>query len=188
MCVRMQYKMIPAEMKQELIEYFISFPDTNIYAVIDGASTKGLLGALNSNQPEYSCLFSGKLDTELAETAPYLIRLDTQAALMDWLLDGWGKHYGIYALVPNEMGFKAVRKHFRSFMVVKSPQNKPLHFRYYDPRTLRDFLPMCDKSQQNQMFGPIKLYIAEGVEPLSVNRYWKGAQGVEYKTSLYQEH
>lgn len=180
--------MIPAAMKQELIEYFNSFPNTNIYAVIDGASTKGLLGALDSNQPEYSCLFSGKLNPELAETAPYLIRLDTQTALVDWLFDGWGKHYGIYALVPDEMEFKAVRKHFRGFMVVKSPQNKPWHFRYYDPRILRDFLPTCDKPQQSQMFGSVKLYIAEGVEPLSVNLYWEGAQGVEYKTSFYQEH
>ncbi|HEY5604880.1 MAG TPA: DUF4123 domain-containing protein [Gammaproteobacteria bacterium] len=180
--------MIPVNMKVKLTEYLFSFPDTAVYAVIDGASAEGLPAALGKSNLEYSGLFSGKLSSELAATAPYLIRLEQASALTDWLLNGWGKHYGIYAHLPGNLGFQAVRRHFRRFMVVKSPQNKALHFRYYDPRTLRDFLPRCNAAQQQALFGPVSQYFAEGAKPLSVNHYWPAGQGVGQKTYFYQDH
>lgn len=178
--------MIENFMKTQLIDYFFSFERFNTYAVIDGASVAGLMEALTRNKPEYCCLFSGKLSPELVQTAPYLIKLNYKSPIVEWLFDGWGNHYGIYAIIPENLHFNDVRKHFRSFLIVKSPDNKPLFFRYYDPRVLRMILPSSSGKQIHQIFGPTKLYILEGGEENSVLQYWLTTDKIECKKFYYK--
>lgn len=135
------------------------------YAVLDGASIPELLDHLYGDpRPEFICLYRGELEPDMAEVAPYLVRLEPDAPFTDWLLaEGWGKHWGIFALSPANM--PVVRRHFRTFLMVKNPEGKQVYFRYYDPRVLRTFLPTCNPEETATVFGPLISYLCEADKP-----------------------
>ena len=158
----------PNALKQELRRHL--FPDQEggglkTYAVVDGASIPDLLDHLYGDpRPEFVCLYRGELQPDMAECAPYLVQLQSDAPFTDWLLaEGWGKHWGIFAIAKADP--IAMRKHFRTFLMVKSPEGKQLYFRYYDPRVLRLYLPTCNIGETNLVFGPVLRYIIEGKQP-----------------------
>ncbi|MGB2822832.1 MAG: DUF4123 domain-containing protein [Phycisphaerae bacterium] len=139
-------------------------PDVNVYAVLDGASVEGLLGRLGEHQPEYYCLYREELTADMAEVAPYVVALEAGTPFTDWVIEnGWGKHWGIFAL-SKENG-RAMRQHFRKFVMVESPEGEPLYFRFYDPRVLREFLPTCTAAELAELFGPVTSYVLEAEDP-----------------------
>lgn len=172
-------------MRKQLMEHLFSFSEHDVYAVIDAASVSGLVSALSKNNMDYCCLFSGKLSAALANNAPYLVKLKQRTPFIDWLIEAWGEHFGIIAIIPNAKSFNEVRKHFRSLLMVKAPEKKTLYFRYYDPRVLRSFLPLCVEDQVKEIFNQIKLFILEGEEKTSVMRYWVDTNKVKYHKSTY---
>ncbi|MGE3110052.1 MAG: DUF4123 domain-containing protein [Phycisphaerales bacterium] len=130
------------------------------YAILDGASVKGLLERLGEDKPEHTCLYSGTIAPDLAMCAPYLVRLQEGSAFTEWLLgEGWGKHWGVFAVSAADL--QTVRKHCRQFLVVRDADGKSLYFRYYDPRVLRTYLPTCNPGELRQFFGCVTRYIAE---------------------------
>lgn len=144
--------------------------DLKTYAVLDGASIPGLLNQLSEKQPEHACLYRGEIPPDLAECAPYLVRLDPQADFTQWVLEnGWGKHWGVFAVTSADL--HTVRKHFRTFLVVKSPEGKRLYFRYYDPRVLRVYLPTCNPDESKAVFGPVLSYFCEESKPQKILRF-----------------
>lgn len=150
------------------------------YAVLDGASSPSLLELLEEHEPEYTCLFSGDLDPEVQQTAPYLVRLEPGSAFDRHVMEhGWGHHWGIFATVPRDQPFVAVRKHFRTFLRVRGPEGDPLLFRYYDPRVLRVFLPTCNEEETAVVFGPVTSYLVEGEDPTIALRFLPDRVGEE---------
>jgi hypothetical protein len=134
--------------------------ELNVFAVLDGASIPDLLRQLYEQQPEHGCLYRGELEPDMAEVAPYLVRLEPDSDFTDWLVEkGWGEHWGIFALSRESLS--AMRRHFRSFTVVYTPDNKPVYFRYYDPRVMRAYLPTCNVEELSKVFGPIDHYLLE---------------------------
>lgn len=139
--------------------------DTTTYAVLDGASAPDLQDQLHQLRPEHECLYRGDLKPDLAEVAPYLVRLEPGSEFAEWVVaTGWGKHWGVFAVV-RDADFKAVHRHFRTFLVVHDPDGKPLYFRYYDPRVLRVYLPTCNGEELKQVFGPVERFVMEGEDP-----------------------
>ena len=136
------------------------------YAVIDGASCEDLLPKLAEFRPEHVCLYAGELEPDVQEVAPYLVRLEVGGEFTRWLLnEGWGKHWGIFVTAPADL--RMLRKHFRTILLVRSPENKTLYFRYYDPRVIRMFLPTCEPPEARQIFGPCTSLLAENENPES---------------------
>jgi Domain of unknown function (DUF4123) len=132
-----------------------------MYAILDGASVDGLLDRLWEYEPEYECLYRGELEPDLAEVAPYLVRLAPKSAFTDWVVTrGWGNHWGIFC--ASRADLPAMRRHFRKFLTVHDADGKPLLFRYYDPRVLRVYLPTCTRTEVTEIFGPVMHYIVEG--------------------------
>ncbi len=141
-----------------------------VYAVLDGASIPDLLHHLYEQQPEHVCLYRGEMEPDIAETAPYLVNLERETAFSDWIIEkGWGNHWGIYALSDETM--TVLRNHFRRFLIVNDPENKPLYFRYYDPRVLRKYLPTCGAKDLATIFGPVTSYYLESEYPKSASRF-----------------
>jgi len=136
--------------------------ESNVYAVLDGASVPSIIGNLEKYKAESICLYRGELDPELAQTAPYLVRLKPDTELTNWVLTGIGHHWGIFAIAKANM--KEMRKHFRTFLMVYDPDGEPMYFRYYDPRVLRVFLPTCDDEERQEVFGNVNKYFAESEE------------------------
>lgn len=143
----------------------ILFPNDgqHTYAVIDGASCEDLLDRLDEFSPRHYCLYAGEIEPDVEEVAPHLVELLPEHPFTAWLLaEGFGKHWGIFARSP--VGLRAMRKHLRTFLLVQSPEGKPLYFRYYDPRVLGNFLRTCNLQQIRSIFGPVTIYFCEDVQ------------------------
>ncbi|MBA3805009.1 MAG: DUF4123 domain-containing protein [Acidobacteria bacterium] len=120
----------------------------------------GLLPKLHEQRPEYECLYRGELAPDLAEVAPYLVQLEPSSDFTNWILEhGWGKHWGIFA--TSTVDLRAMRRHFRTFLIVHDEEGKPLYFRFYDPRVLRVYLPTCNADELKSFFGPVITYTLE---------------------------
>ena len=145
-------------------------PGTNVFAVLDGASIPDLLDHLYANpRPEFECLYTGELEPDLAETAPYLVRIAEESEFTSWLLgQGWGKHWGIFILTQAD--FKTLRKHLRRFLIVYDSDARSLYFRYYDPRVLRTYLPTCNQGELAEFFGPVAAFVLEDEPPAAALR------------------
>jgi Domain of unknown function (DUF4123) len=151
-------------------EVLFADDEINVYTVLDGASIPDLLDNLYERQPEHICLYRGELEPDMAECAPYLVKLEPESEFGHWVISkGWGNHWGIFALSPENL--REMRKHFRSFLMVSGPDYTQLYFRYYDPRVLRTYLPTCDAEGLASLFGPVINYILEDSDPKNVLRF-----------------
>jgi hypothetical protein len=161
-----------------------------VFAILDGASVGDLLSPLYEHQPEFECLYPGEVQPDIAEVAPYLVRLAPGSPFTAWVIaEGWGNHWGVFALfvdrrraerrkqvvqnvterrrkdrrereAPPEMS--DMKRHFRRLLVVHDSMGKPLYFRYYDPRVLRVYLPTCNSTELTTLFGPFAYFLLEG--------------------------
>jgi len=144
--------------------------EVNVFAVLDGASIPDLLDQLYEQQPEHVCLYRGELEPDMAEVAPYLVRLEPSSDFTDWLIEkGWGRHWGIFAL--SGVSLRAMRNHFRAFLIVYTPDNKPVYFRYYDPRVMRIYLPTCNSKELDAVFGPVDEFLLESEDAKMALRF-----------------
>jgi len=149
-------------------------PGYKVYAVLDGASVKGLLDKLFECKPEHICLYRGELAPDMAHTAPYLVHLDHKNPFTGWVFEkGWAQHWGIF--VTSDANLKVLRKHFRQLLMVYDESNEPLYFRFYDPRVLRVYIPECNEQEIDQLYGPITSFAFEGEQPSQFIRYWPTA-------------
>lgn len=141
-----------------------------VFAVLDGASIEDLLEKLQQFEPEYYCLYRGDLNSDMAQVAPYLVRLRPDTAFAEWVIGkGWGQNWGIYVHSPADL--QAMRKHFRTFLTVYDSNGKPMLFRYYDPRVLRIYLPTCNAQELQTVFGPITSYFVESEDRKALLRF-----------------
>lgn len=157
--------MRPGEQKMDSMAHTIAaeifVESANTFAVLDGASVPGLLDKLDQWKPEFVCLYRGDLKDDLAAVAPYLVRLEPETEMTEWILTkGWGNHWGIFAIA--EADLNAMRQHFRKLLTVYDEKGKPLLFRFYDPRVLRVYLPTCNAKEVEAFFGPVGSYVLEG--------------------------
>jgi hypothetical protein len=141
-----------------------------LFAVID-AAREGLLAAsfLPSSSLRNQRLFAGETAGPSAAHIPILVELgragssgvgtETQAFLETLLRSGWGKNCSVFC--TSESPFEDLLDHFRRFLVMSSPEQPPLYFRFYDPRVLRAFLPTCEPQELRAIFGPVASYLVE---------------------------
>jgi hypothetical protein len=128
--------------------------------VIDAAQDKAAPKWAAECGLETQCLYSGAFGASLAEVAPHLTTFDPQGDFANWLFARWDRNYGI--LLQTTASFDELRKHLKKFLVVKDPAGRRLRFRFYDPRILRVFLPMCTRAELKEFFGPVACYYAPG--------------------------
>jgi hypothetical protein len=143
----------------------------SVYAVLDGGSIPDLLDKLYGEQrPEFECLYTGEIKPDLAEVAPYLVRLEPKSEFTRWVMaEGWGKHWGVFVVAP--VDFRAMRHHLRHFLIVHGADGKAFYFRFYDPRVLRTYLPSCNTGELAEFFGPVKTWAMEGENPATLLRF-----------------
>ncbi len=140
----------------------------NAYVILDGASVGDLLDKLyGAHRPEFVCLYRGELEPDMAQVAPYLVRLEPQTEFANWVFEqGFGKHWGVF--ITSAADLATLRGHFRRFLMVQDPKGKPVYFRYYDPRVLRVYLPTCNAAELAEFFGPVASFVMEAEEPRTI--------------------
>jgi hypothetical protein len=135
-----------------------------VYAVLDGARNEGIYAAVATSGCEYECLYRGELAPDMAEVAPYLVKLAPEYPFTTWVVEkGWGNNWGIF--IDTAAEFRPLRQHLRQFVMVYSPEARPLYFRFYDPRVLRVYLPTCTAEELTEFFGPVSSYLLEDEDP-----------------------
>ncbi len=135
------------------------------FAILDAARMGGnALAEARRLEPEHASLYKGRSEEVLVDFAPYLFRLDAAATFSQWLLaEGWGQAWGIFCCTTAPLA--DVHRHLRRFLLVGLEGDKPIYFRFYDPRVLRAFLPTCDARQLHSFFGPIDYFWLEDEDP-----------------------
>lgn len=156
---------------EKLFEGLLAEEGEEVCAMLDGASVPGLLERMDSDASlEVECLFRGELEPDMAEVAPYLVKLELESEFTEWVVGtGWGQHWGTF--VTSRQGFRKLRNHLRALTLIYRRDGTPLYFRYYDPRVLRIFLPTCSPAQLKQMFGPVDAFLAESEAGDAVSIY-----------------
>lgn len=124
----------------------------SVYAVIGGASTPELLLKLEEHSPHYVCLFRGELTIDLAEAAPYLVKLERDDDFSLWLVEQ-ALRTPCCIFAYSNGNFFATRKHFRNMLLAQLPDKRTVHFRFYDPRVLNTYLTACVDENDYTPFG-----------------------------------
>jgi hypothetical protein len=143
----------------------------NVYAILDAARDSLIYPEIQGADVESACLYEGEQARELAEAAPYLVRLQKDEPFIHWLFsNGWGRSWGIFLV--SSVTFDDIKKHLREFIVVYNEEGIPFYFRYYDPRVLRRYLPACNEAELKILFGPVIRYCVEGEESDTIIEYF----------------
>lgn len=122
------------------------------YAIIDAASEPDVFTMLDEFDPPASCLYSEPIQPEIAELAPYLVEATPE--VRKWLSQR-DTPWGIYVYTQATM--RELRQHLRKYLMVMIPgQDKPVFWRYYDPRNVWDVLRTFDNWRLHTFLGPIK--------------------------------
>ncbi len=147
-----------------------------LYALLDAARAPAVPALLRSSGEEFQSLYEGPKGEEMADFAPYLVRLPAASALLPALVaQGWGKSWGVYLTCGRP--FKDVRRHFRHFLLVELHDGREVYFRFYDPRVLGPFLPTCGPEQVKEFFGPVECFYVEGDAGRRLTRFAPGPSG-----------
>ena len=113
---------------------------------------------------QHSCLFAGPIAPELQVAAPYLVQLSyDDKKTRKFLQMAWGNSWGVF--VKSDTKLEALRRHLRTFLLVRDEDGNQLMFRYYDPRILRVYLPTCRVGELETVFGPIERFLMEEAKP-----------------------
>lgn len=141
------------------------------YVLIDGARIGTEIGFLKeSYSKQGKSLYLGKSLQDLEDVGPFLFILKESDSLSKWFKEhAWGNSFGVLAF--SHVGFEALHKHCRKFLLVQTEDHQELYFRFYDPRVLRIFLPTCTWPQLREFFGPIEYFILEDEDPDYLIKY-----------------
>lgn len=121
------------------------------YAIIDAASEPDIFSLLDEYNPPVCCLYSEPLQPEIAELAPYLVEVTDD--VKKWL-DARQTPWGIYVCATVNM--RELRHHLRKFtMVIIPDQEKPVFWRFYDPRNIWEILATFDDWRLHTFLGPV---------------------------------
>lgn len=136
--------------------------DAPLFAVLDAAQGDRVLELLRESVETYQSLYEGIQGWAMEDAAPYLVHFSARSRLIERLVrEGWGKNWGIY-LTTRET-FSNVRRHLRRFLLVEEYETrKRMYFRFYDPRVLRAFLPLCTTRQLFAIYDKINALLIEG--------------------------
>jgi len=162
-------------------------PRQNIWMVLDGARSIEVFRLLLECHLEYSCLYSGTLPPQLEMVAPYLVQLDHGYRDTHRLIQkAWGNNWGVF--LRSDTSLKKLRRHLRTFLVVRDSKGKRMLFRYYDPRVLRVYLPTCVTAELQTVFGPIECFWTEGEGPGEMLEFQFAGKDLEQRSLVVGQY
>ena len=133
-----------------------------VFAILDAARDYMRIGIARLLVGTAQSLFEGPKGQRLDDVAPYLVCCDTLGQVAELILapDKEGE-CGI--VLDSQVDFASTRRHLRRFLVVRRARDmKKVLFRFYDPRVLRVFLPVCTETELLDFFGPITAFHCQG--------------------------
>jgi len=172
---------------QQLWREHVQWGEPIVYIILDGARNKKIHPLLDESGQPFSCLIEGRLDYGMTLAAPYMMRLKKEAEFTRTLIQqAWGNSWGIFAITYKPVTLLKVRYHCMDILSVQDEQTgNKLFFRYYDPRVLCNYIPLCNCNEASEFFGPINEFVFETNQNKDCNdvnlpfyRYTQTEQGV----------
>jgi Domain of unknown function (DUF4123) len=165
----------------EAVLFGADVPVGGLFSMVDAAQDDRIYPWLRGAGPnaEILPLYEGAAASDLAGVAPYLIGHRTADRLFRTIWGaGWGQSWGIFVVSPAPAS--EVRGHFRRIVRVRSEDGKALLFRFYDPRVLGAFVPVCNPEQWDALFGPVTQFFVERRSGTVLERFVH-VQGLVYR-------
>ncbi len=123
-----------------------------LYAIIDGASEEELMPMLAELDPPAACLYAPPVQPDLVDIAPYVVLVTEE--VQEWL-NTRETPWGIY--ITTDADLKSVRSHLRKYLYVLLPDSdKPVFFRFYDPRNIWLLTSALTDWELHSFMGPIE--------------------------------
>lgn len=146
------------------------------YLLLDAAASPEIATYAEAFPEPARCLFDGAAYDDLAEVAPWLIQIEPFGDVLDWYLDkGWGQNWGVF--VQTALPLARLKTRLKSHLFVSSEQDGKMFFKFYRPRSLRDYLPAFEPEQLKNFFFKLETYVIEGTEVNEAIRLACDAEG-----------
>ena len=127
-----------------------------LFALLDATAFEHLGATLKHAELDYISLFSNDDAVLLENEAPYLVALTRQTSAQ-WkpiLRYAQRKNAGIALAAKSDL--QTLRRHWKKWLSVTLPeQEKPVLFRFYDPRVLFAFIATLSPAEGAAFFGPV---------------------------------
>ncbi|EJN05780.1 DUF4123 domain-containing protein [Phyllobacterium sp. YR531] len=136
-------------------------PQLHLYAIVDASRGPMLIPAtLDARASRVECLYRGKALEEFGDDTAWVAELLPTESTLDWIVEeGFGKRWAIFATSRLELA--AFVSHLRKFTLIEDDEGTHHFFRFYDPQTLRQFLPAFDNQQLARFFKGVDAYYLE---------------------------
>jgi Domain of unknown function (DUF4123) len=140
-----------------------------LFALVDAAGNQSALDFMYEQESlSFDCLFQGEVEPDVFEVAPFLVDLENQPEVLEWLLEGWGNSW--VSFLHSESSLDELQIHLRQFTEVRTPDGEVVWFRFYDPSVMRASLPILTPEQCASMFKEVVTFLCEGEDPASLVR------------------
>lgn len=163
---RSPHRIDPAVAKAELRALF---GERKPVIVTDPARNPYPLLAAKESGCETISLFTADPDSTLHEVAPHFVIPKGNGPFVRTWASLWGENTGF--LFATDAPLAKVRTHLRRFLMVRAPGGESVYFRFYDPRVLRAFLPVCTPEEVRAFFGPMVEIACEDTDPSCLLRF-----------------
>ncbi|CAN7494680.1 DUF4123 domain-containing protein [Agrobacterium tumefaciens] len=132
-----------------------------LYAVVDASRAPMIIPpALQAMTDKVACLYRGNALEEFGDDTAWVAEMTSDESVLQWLIDnGFGKRWSIFLRTSHAL--EDVVRHLRKFTMVKDSEGTIHFFRYYDPRTLRQYLPVLTSEQAAVFFNGIECFYCE---------------------------
>lgn len=130
------------------------------WAIVDAGAEPELFSLLEEHNPPAVSLYAEPIAEELARLAPYLLQVN--AVSREWLMQRqtpWG------FWLKSQATMRELRQHWRKYLHVQIPdEEKPVYFRFYDPRNIWSLLAVLSPWEQHRFLGPVE----------AIATHWRG--------------
>ncbi len=132
-----------------------------LYAVVDAArGPMTIPPTLQAMTDQISCLYRGQALEEFGDDTAWVVGIAPDESVLDWLIDnGFGKRWSIF--LRSTLQLADVVRHLRKFTVIEDEEGTAHFFRFYDPRTLRQYLPVFTPEQNTAFFTGVDAWFCE---------------------------
>lgn len=119
-----------------------------LYAIVDAAQNELIYTKIKCEADIYLSLYGNDVAESLKAVGPILFQLRKDNDLSSWLIDNGRDHNWFILFASTGTTMVDLRRHFKRFAMVQSPNGNSMYFRYYDPRVLRSYIPSCSEEER----------------------------------------
>ncbi len=118
------------------------------------------------------CLFSGNAKQELGDQTAWVADVTDDRATLEALLDeGYGK--GMLSFAFSALDLRAFITHLKKFTKIRDAKGTEHFFRFYDPKVMRQYVPVFNETQHKAFFAGLTSAMFEDTrDPAKLIRFW----------------